>query len=126
MSGIRISEKHGVNPSIVHEHCFVCGKEYGTGFIALHGRLPGDKEAPRDQHIFGDELCPECKDRIYFGDIVLIEARKIYSGGEEHMERSGRYIWLTRERFREAMTPETEFPPKGIAYIEWGALGKEE
>lgn len=39
--GIRVSEKHGVNPSITI--CPICGKETG---IALLGKLKGDKEAP--------------------------------------------------------------------------------
>lgn len=39
--GIRVSEKHGVNPSITI--CPICGKETG---IALLGKLKEDKEAP--------------------------------------------------------------------------------
>lgn len=39
--GIRVSEKHRVNPSITI--CPICGKETG---IALLGKLKGDKEAP--------------------------------------------------------------------------------
>ena len=60
--GIRVSEKHGVNPSITI--CPICGKETG---IALLGKLKGDKEAPRK--IIGD-LCDDCiskldNDKIY-------------------------------------------------------------
>ena len=43
MASIKVSEKHGVNPSM--EVCFICGQD--TGAILLLGRLPGDKEAPR-------------------------------------------------------------------------------
>lgn len=39
---IRVSEKHGVNPSITI--CPICGKETG---IVLLGKLKGDEEAPR-------------------------------------------------------------------------------
>ena len=60
--GIRVSEKHGVNPSITI--CPICGKETG---IALLGKLKGDEEAPRK--IIGD-LCDDCisklgNDKIY-------------------------------------------------------------
>ena len=59
---IRLSEKHGVNPSITV--CPICGKETG---IALLGKLKGDEEAPRK--IIGD-LCDDCisklgNDKIY-------------------------------------------------------------
>lgn len=53
---IRLSEKHGVNPSITV--CPICGKETG---IALLGKLKGDKEAPRK--IIGD-ICDKCKARV--------------------------------------------------------------
>lgn len=60
--GIRVSEKHRVNPSITI--CPICGKETG---IALLGKLKGDEEAPRK--IIGD-LCDDCisklgNDKIY-------------------------------------------------------------
>lgn len=60
--GIRVSEKHGVNPSITI--CPICGKETG---IALLGKRKGDKETPRK--IIGD-LCDDCisklgNDKIY-------------------------------------------------------------
>jgi hypothetical protein len=42
MSDITLSPNHGVNPSMLF--CPVCGKDTG---VALHGRLPGDKEAPK-------------------------------------------------------------------------------
>lgn len=59
---IRLSEKHGVNPSITV--CPICGKETG---IALLGKLKGDEEAPRK--IIGD-ICDDCisklgNDKIY-------------------------------------------------------------
>ena len=59
---IRLSEKHGVNPSITI--CPVCYKDTG---IAILGRLKGDNEAPRK--IIGD-VCDDCisklgNDKIY-------------------------------------------------------------
>jgi hypothetical protein len=60
--GIRVSEKHGVNPSITV--CPICGKETG---IALLGKLKGDKEAP--MRMLSDP-CDDCvsklgNDKIY-------------------------------------------------------------
>ena len=43
MRGIRLSEKHGVNPSI--GVCFYCNQDNGE--VVLPGRLPDDREAPR-------------------------------------------------------------------------------
>lgn len=60
--GIRVSEKHGVNPSITI--CPICGKETG---IALLGKLKGDEEAP--MRMLSDP-CDDCisklgNDKIY-------------------------------------------------------------
>lgn len=60
--GIRVSEKHGVNPSITI--CPICGKETG---ITLLGKLKGDKEAP--MRMLSDP-CDDCisklgNDKIY-------------------------------------------------------------
>lgn len=59
---IRLSEKHGINPSITV--CPICGKEID---IALLGKLKGDEEAPRK---IIEDLCDDCisklgNDKIY-------------------------------------------------------------
>lgn len=69
---IKLSEKHGVNPSMLC--CPVCGKEYG---IALLGKLKGDVEAP--MRIIGNELCDDCKmkagqDKVY---LLAVDERNI-------------------------------------------------
>lgn len=55
---ITVSEKHGVNPSLVI--CTLCGKE--TNELALLGKLKGDVEAPR--HICAGTICEECKKKL--------------------------------------------------------------
>lgn len=65
--GIRVSEKHGVNPTL--GICAFCGKE--TGEIALLGRLAGDKEAPKHT-ILSYEPCKECKEQWAQG-VAIIE-----------------------------------------------------
>lgn len=56
--GIRLSEKHGVNPSLIV--CMLCGKE--TGAIALLGKLKGDAEAPK--YIHTGDICDNCKKKL--------------------------------------------------------------
>ena len=69
MRGIRLSKKHGVNPSLAV--CWWCNKE--TGDIILPGRLPGDEEAPR-QAVWNYEPCSACG-ALQCQGITLIEAR---------------------------------------------------
>lgn len=65
--GIKVSPKHGVNPTL--GICAFCGKE--TGEIALLGKLPGDAEAPR-QMVLSYEPCEECKKQWAQG-VAIIE-----------------------------------------------------
>jgi len=55
---IRLSEKHGLNPTL--GVCFFCGEE--TGEIALLGRLKGDKEAPR-RAVLNYDPCKKCQEK---------------------------------------------------------------
>lgn len=70
MSGITLSKKHGVNPSV--ELCLYCKKPKG---LILFGRLKGDEEAPRDV-ILNDEPCDECKERFAQG-VTIFEFNEI-------------------------------------------------
>ena len=45
--GIRLSEKHGVNPSVML--CFLCGESYGVALLGKHkDEHSHDAEAPRE------------------------------------------------------------------------------
>lgn len=69
-NSIKISQKHGVNPTI--PICFWWGEQKNE--IALLGKLPGDAEAPRSTWLIGDyEPCEKCKELREQG-IDLIEA----------------------------------------------------
>lgn len=70
--GIKLSKKHGVNPSIVV--CPVCKKEMA---LALLGRLKGDVEAPKT---IDGNLCDECKDKYVTIFEVSDEVTKKLSG----------------------------------------------
>ncbi len=82
--GIRLSEKHGVNPSV--GVCFWCGRDNGT--VVLPGLLPDDAEAPR-RAVWDWEPCDVC-----------IEDRSQGITFEEHTEDrapTGRWVVVKEE-----------------------------
>ena len=83
MSGsIRLSEKHGVNPSM--GLCFFCGQENGE--IILPGKMKGDVKAPR-QAVWNYDPCDECKKLMGMG-VMVIEVRA--GSDPENPYRTGR------------------------------------
>ena len=95
--GIRVSPKHGVNPTLVT--CFWCGEERGD--IALLGRISmdgnDDAEAPR--HVVIDyEPCDTCKERMSKG-ITVIEC------DDETEEPTGSWV-VVSEAFVEKLPEE--------------------
>ena len=76
MSGIRVSQKHGVNATI--PICAWCGKQKNE--IALLGKLPGDAEAPHNV-ILDYEPCDECKAQWEQGvAIIEVSTRPVAEG----------------------------------------------
>lgn len=67
MSGVRLSRKHGLNPSL--DTCFWCGESKA---VILFGALRDDKEAPREC-VTSFEPCDKCKEGFAQG-FLLIEA----------------------------------------------------
>ena len=64
--GIRISEKHGLNPAI--PLCYFCNEKKGE--IILAGRLMGDREAPK--YAVWDMIpCNKCKGYMEMGIICI-------------------------------------------------------
>ena len=63
--GIKLSPKHGLNPSQVV--CFYCGE---VKELALMGRLKGDAKAP-DRIVADLEPCQHCKDKMAKGTTLL-------------------------------------------------------
>ena len=55
---IRLSEKHGLNPTL--GVCFFCGEE--TGEIGLLGKLKGDREASTSLSVLSMPSCREIFD----------------------------------------------------------------
>ena len=65
-NSIKLSEKHGVNPTLCQ--CFFCGE---SKYIALLGKLKGDKEAPKEC-IMDYEPCDKCQENMSQG-VTLLE-----------------------------------------------------
>ena len=84
---IKLSPKHGLNPSITHCEC--CGREIG---LALFGRLKEDKEAPKDVYM---GLCEECQMVVDNKGLMIIEVRD----GEKSPNpyRTGRLVGITKD-----------------------------
>lgn len=83
---IKLSPKHGVNPSVMH--CFICGKETG---VALLGKLKDDKEAPKDM-TNPDELCEDCRKQIEAGNKYIIEVED--NTDKKNPVRTGRIVCI--------------------------------
>src|SRR5438309_1259611 len=62
--GIRLSQKHGVNPSVLV--CPLCFRDTGVGLL---GRLKDDAEAPRTMR--DAEPCQECKEHLALGFLLI-------------------------------------------------------
>lgn len=110
---IRVSEKHGVNPSIAV--CYLCGED--TGEIVMPGKLPGDAEAPR-RAVWHKEPCPKCQEHMTQG-IILIGVRGNFFNGKEP-DRSGHFLvvrdeWVSRSVTDAALA--SDILRKRMAYI---------
>jgi hypothetical protein len=90
---IKLSEKHGVNPSITL--CPICGKEFG---IALFGKLQNDEEAPKYTISYTpyEECIEKAGDNIY---IVEVDSKQ--------NKFLGRYILIPKENIIEEKQSES-------------------
>lgn len=84
---IKLSPKHGVNPSVLH--CVCCDKDYG---VAMLGKLKGDAEAPRDLY---QGLCNDCQEVVDQGGCMFIEIKDGESGPNPY--RTGRVIGVSKD-----------------------------
>lgn len=85
---IKLSPKHGLNPSI--ELCFFCWKEKG---LVIPGRLVGDQEAPREA-VWNHEPCDECAKLMKDG-IIFISTRDGEKGDNPY--RTGGWAVITED-----------------------------
>lgn len=87
-NSIRVSQKHGVNPSM--GMCFWCGEENGT--IVLAGYLPGDAEAPRKMFT-GYEPCEKCQENMAQGITLMCGAETQQFTGQPAMQENPHKIY---------------------------------
>ena len=96
MSGIKISPKYGVNPTI--PVCFWCGKQKNE--IALMGRMKGDIEAPKNM-VLDYVPCEECQSHMAMGVTVLEASDHPNTEGQPPMQKgvypTSRFVVVTTE-----------------------------
>lgn len=88
MSGIRLSKKYGVNPSV--ETCHICGKEMGVVMFGASYKDENGKPAEAPHKICLGNICDDCKKVIEDGGVFFIEVRDGESGNNPY--RTGRII----------------------------------
>lgn len=77
---IKLSKKHGVNPTLLI--CPICKKDVGIGLL---GRLKGDAEAPRQMY---GELCDDCKSTYVTILEVESETNKKFTGRRAFIDKN--------------------------------------
>lgn len=110
---LRLSEKHGVNPSI--QKCFLCGKEKG---VILFGRMTDDREAPREV-VTDKEPCDECKKAMQ--DAVLFVEVKDGQNGSDNPFRTGYIVGLSVEWAKENLKG-YDFDKQRLFFVEENVL----
>lgn len=94
--GIKISPKHGLNPTI--PVCFWCGKQKSE--IALMGRMKDDIEAPKNM-VLDYEPCEECQSHMAMGVAVLEASDHPNTEGQPPMQKgvypTSRFVVVTTE-----------------------------
>jgi len=108
MGGIKISKEHGINPSLTV--CILCGEAIG---VALMGRLPNDKEAPR-QIVNGIEPCDKCKAKYLSVGVMLLEV------GPDEKTPTGKLSVLKDDAFKRIF--DQDIPKNKICMVEFGLL----
>ena len=94
--GIKISPKHGLNPTI--PVCFWCGKQKNE--IALMGRMTDDIEAPKNM-VLDYVPCEECQRHMAMGVAVLEASDHPNTEGQPPMQKgvypTSRFVVVTTE-----------------------------
>ena len=96
MSGIKISQKHGLNPTI--PVCFWCGKQKNE--IALMGRMKDDIEAPKNM-VLDYVPCEECQSYMAMGVAILEASDHPNTEGQPPMQKgvypTSRFVVVTTD-----------------------------
>lgn len=94
--GIKISPKHGLNPTI--PVCFWCGKPKNE--IALMGHMKGDIEAPKNM-VLDYVPCEECQSYMAMGVAILEASDHPNTEGQPPMQKgvypTSRFVVVTTD-----------------------------
>lgn len=96
---IRLSPKHGVNPSL--SVCYFCGEDKNE--VVLPGMLRGDAEAPR-KAVWNKEPCDKCKGYMAAG-IIFIGVTGPEEETQPFANRSGKFCVLREEAVKRILKP---------------------
>lgn len=123
MSSIRLSPKHGVNPSL--SQCFYCGGDKNE--IILPGLMKGDAEAPH-RAVWSMEPCDTCKGYMQQG-IIVIEVDEAKTKDRENPYRAGNMAVMAEAWVRRVVTDPAlaeQIIQKRVTFLPvevWTALG---
>ena len=112
MSSIKLSPKHGVNPTL--PVCFFCGEDKGE--IALLGKIGGrgeDIEAPK-RMLMDYEPCDKCKENMAKGITMIgvvateMEDKRppIVHSGDTPLYPTGAWVVVTEDFIRRTLDSE--------------------
>lgn len=124
---IRLSKKHGVNPTI--PKCFFCGEDKNE--VLLLGHLKGDVEAPRGA-VFNMEPCDKCREYMEKG-VILISVDEAKSASDpKNPYRTGGWCVVSDDFISRVVTPpelRDTILKQRVAFLPdevWEALGLRE
>lgn len=105
---IKLSKKHGVNPTI--PVCFFCGNEKNE--VALLGELPDDIEVPR-YTMLDYEPCDTCKKHMDKGVTVVEVSPERFKDNrppiQDNLYPTGRWAVLTKESAKKMFNTDNKF-----------------
>lgn len=105
--GVKVSPKHGLNPTI--PLCFWCGKPKNE--VALVGKLKGDREAPHNM-VLDFEPCEECKKEWDKGVAIMeVTDRQPVEGMPQIFK--DKKVWFTGRMV--VLKPDALKPPYNVA-----------
>ena len=111
MSKIRLSEEHGLNPSITT--CFYCGKDAGIILPGAGGDMVArkmgyeDGKMPMHCGVVDMNPCSECEEHMQQGIIIIGMANGEDPNKDLNVNRSGHYI-VVKDRFFENLKDITD------------------
>ncbi len=121
--GIRVSEKHGLNPSI--SVCVICGEDKNE--LIIPGRLKGDAEAPR-RAVWNHEPCDKCKEHMKMG-VIIVCVNSALTKDQNDPYRDGRIVVLKDEAIQKIVHPKEladEILKRRVCFMSdtvWDAIG---